>query len=179
MVREAGGEAPKRQDVTFRRATAADGIRYRRDIGTDSVSTFRSRLSQTTRCYLVEGDGKLLHASWATSSRAWTAEISGFISPPADDVYVYESFTRPETRGRGIYPFALWGICADLGAEGVRLVWVGVEADNVPSIRAITKAGFEEAFEFGFSRRIGKVRVEAPSGPQSRMASVMLSRAAG
>jgi ribosomal protein S18 acetylase RimI-like enzyme len=179
MVRDAGGDAPERDDVSFRRATPSDGIAYERDIGTDADSTFRARLTPTTRCYLVEGEGKLLHASWVTKSRAWTAEISGSISPPPGDAYVYESFTRADARGRGIYPFALSSMCADLGAEGARRVWVGVESDNVPSIRAISKAGFTEAFELHFSRRLGRVRVKAVSGPEARVASVLLSRTEG
>lgn len=174
MVRETGGEPPSRSDLSFREAFGEDAARYARDIGTDSASTFRRRLSPWTRCFVVDDGSTFLHASWITTSRAWTSEIRGYISPPLGDAYIYESFTRPETRGRGIYPFALFSICADLGQHRIGRAWVGVETDNVPSIRAITKAGFEEAFELSFHRRIGRVQIDDLRGPLAEQGRTMI-----
>ena len=177
LVRNAGGPTEARADLAFREATSADGRRYARDIGTDSAGTFRQRLSPWTKCFVVEDGVRFLHASWVTTARAWTSEIKAFISPPVGDAYVYESFTRPETRGRGIYPFALTSICAALADQRVARVWVGVEADNVASIRAIGKGGFENAFELGFQRAWGRVRVQEPTGSLAEQGRTMLTRA--
>lgn len=177
MVRDNGGEAPARPDVSFREAGAEDAARYARDIGTDSPSTFRRRLSPWTRCFVVDDGSTFLHASWMTTARAWTSEIRGYISPPLGDAYVYESFTRPETRGRGIYPFALLSICAELERRQVPRAWVGVEADNAPSIRAITKAGFEDAFEITFHRRLGRVQIDDLRGPLAEQGRTMIRSA--
>lgn len=166
LDRATGGEPQDRPDLSFRPATTEDAAAYARDIATDSVRTFRWRLSESTKCYLVESDGRLLHASWVTTGSAWTAELDAFVSPPPGDAYIYESFTLPETRGRGIYPFALRNVCADLASRGIPRAWIAVEATNTPSVRAITKAGFELAFELRFHRRWGKVQVEAPTGPR-------------
>lgn len=175
LVRDAGGEAPVRSDVSFREATAGDAPRYSRDIGTDSPGTFRRRLSPWTRCYVVEDGNHFLHASWVTTARAWTTEIRGYISPPVGDAYVYESFTRAETRGRGVYPFALFGICEAAREQGVARVWVGVEADNTPSIKAITKGGFEHAFELSFHRSWGSIRIQEPTGPLAEQGRTMVT----
>ena len=177
LVTPAGGEAASRGDLLFRKLTNPDAALYARDIGTDSASTFEKRLTAWTHCYAVVEQDRLLHASWVTTSRAWTNEIRGYICPPVGDAYVYESFTRAETRGRGIYPFALSSIRAALAKEGLGRVWVGVEATNAPSIRAITKAGFEEAFEFGFSRRFGRVRVAPARGPLAEQGRTMIRSA--
>lgn len=165
FVRDAGGDAPQRDDLHFRRATAGDAARYAHDIGTDSVSSFTRRLSEETRCYVVETDGRLVHSSWVTLAAAWTRELRAYVTPPAGDAYVYESFTRSDARGRGIYPFALHSIGATLGSEGVGKVWVAVEEDNIPSVRAVTKAGFEEAFRIGYRRRWGRLHMSDPEGP--------------
>lgn len=175
LVRESGGPVvEERGDLFFREATAADARRYAADIGTDSASTFRRRLSPWTRCYVIDDGTRFLHASWVTTSRAWTSEIRACISPPVGDSYVYESFTRPETRGRGIYPFALLSICAQMAEQGVGRVWVGVEADNAASIRAITKAGFREAFELSFRRAWGRVHIDGVSGPLAEQGRTMI-----
>lgn len=175
LARWTGGTPERRQDLTFRRAGPGDARAYARDIGTDSPTTFRRRLSAATHCYVVVSRGRLLHASWVTTGSAWTAELGAFISPPVGDAYIYESFTRPDARGRGIYPFALHNICAELAKRGVPRAWIATEASNEPSRRAIAKAGFEPAFELGFRRRRGKVQVERPVGPLADAADDFVS----
>ena len=162
------------EGLRFFPAAREDGDRYARDVGTDSPATFAARLSDTTMCFMVEADG-LVHASWVTLSCAWTRELQAYLSPPAGDAYVYESFTHADARGRGIYPFALRNISTWLAARGVSRVWVAVEADNRPSLRAVTKAGFSEAFSISFSRRWGKVTIEGFAGPYAELGAGMVS----
>lgn len=157
------------EGLSFRAATEDDAELYAHDIGTDSAATFRARLAEDVRCYIVEGDGKLLHSSWVTTSAAWTREIARYLTPPKGDAYVYESFTRADARGRGIYPFALAGIVTTLDQEGVERVWVGVEATNLASQRAMDKAGFKEGFRVDFGRKLGRLWVGTPVGPQAEI----------
>ncbi|HWC13449.1 MAG TPA: hypothetical protein VG929_02500 [Actinomycetota bacterium] len=167
ILQRAAGDGPgERDDITLRRATPEDGVRYARDIGTDSPGTFTKRVTPRTWCYVVEADdARLLHATWCTIAGAWTREIAACLVPPRDSAYVYESFTRSDARGKGIYPFALRGIASDLAATGTQRVWVGVEADNFPSLRAVAKAGFEAASQICFERRWGRVRVTSDAPP--------------
>ena len=170
LVRDAGATTPAfRHDpaLVFRAAGPDDAGLYAAAIGTDSPATFRRRLSETTDCFFVEdGDGELLHASWVTTGAAWTREIRAYVLPPPGDAYVYESFTTPEARGRGVYPFALAGICSWAVSEGVGRVWVAVESANAPSLRAITKAGFEPSYSMSYGRRLGRLTlvIERPEG---------------
>lgn len=168
LVRAADAPTPEiRHDpgLVLRRATVSDADEYARSIGTDAAATFRRRLTPTTGCFLVHGDDGLLHASWVTTGAAWTREIDAYLAPPDGDAYVYESFTRPEARGRGVYPFALAGICAWARDAGVGNVWVAVEQGNAPSLKAIRKAGFEESYTIRYSRRLGRLTlvVEKPA----------------
>ncbi len=178
FVRPSENIAAEVPGLNFRRARPDDGPRYARDIGTDSATTFATRLSDRTHCFVVEADDRLVHASWVTTAAAWTRELRAYLVPPMRDGYIYESFTRPDARGRGIYPFALrhivtWGRTAD-----VERLWVGVEEHNDPSIRAITKAGFREAFRLPYERKLGRLTVGHASGPMADLASdfVSLSR---
>jgi hypothetical protein len=170
------GRVARRTDepLDLSRATGEDGADYERYIGTDSEATFASRLTDTTSCWLVRGRGIVLHATWTTTGAAWTGEIDRFFVPPDGGAYIYESFTRPEARGLGVYPFTLVGLGNVLAREGVETLFVGVEAGNTPSVRAITKAGFEPAFTVGLHRRWGRLRLDDPSGPRPELASVCL-----
>lgn len=145
-----------------RRATPDDGEAYARDVGTDTPGTFRARLSDATGCYVVELNGRLVHASWVTTSTAWTRELRAYIRPPTDHCYIYESFTSPRARGRGIYPFALASICRDAVERGWTRAWVAVEDDNPASLKAVAKAGFEPAFTIDITRRLGRLDVQLP-----------------
>jgi RimJ/RimL family protein N-acetyltransferase len=167
LVRNCAEEREDNSSLTLRRATSADGEAYARFIGTDSPATFARRLTDNTTCYLVFEAYKILHATWCTTAAAWTRELHAYLAPPNGDAYVYESFTRADARGKGVYPFALRGIVTDLYRSGTKRVWVGVEAHNAPSLRAVAKAGFQEAFSIPFGRRWGRIWVH----PEGEIAS--------
>jgi hypothetical protein len=176
LVRPTGGDRPSHDSLTFAQATVDDATRYARDVGTDSAATFRSRLSEGTNCFLVLSGDLIVHATWVTTTAAWTRELRTYVAPPAGDAYVYESFTRVEARGRGAYPFALLHISSLLAGRGLSRVWVGVEADNDPSLRAVGKAGFEEAFDVRYRRHVGRLHVDPPIGRLAETGSLMLRR---
>lgn len=163
--RVADGPAPARPSLEVRRATSEDGERYARDIGTDSPRSFRARLSPAEDCYVVDDGAKLLHATWMTTSGAWTRELRRYLRPPMGDAYVYESFTRADSRGRGLYPFALEHICRDVAAQGISRVWVAVEGGNPSSLKAVAKAGFRPVTEVRYRRSWGRLTVDV--GPSS------------
>lgn len=170
------GSPVEKEGLRFRRAAPDDAPRYAHDIGTDSVASFKRRLSERTRCYVVEMNTRLVHSSWVTLAAAWTREVRAYITPPAGDAYVYESFTRADARGRGVYPYALKNICATLGTEGIPRVWVAVEEHNGPSVKAVTKADFEEAFQVSYARKWGRLRIDDPSGPLADIGRTFINR---
>ena len=177
LVRSTEGaelEAGTRSGLEVRRATTREARAYAAQIGTDSPKTFAGRLSDDTGCFLVLEDDAILHASWVTRTGAWAREIRAYICPPPGDAYVYESFTVSKARGRGVYPYALGHIVAEMGRSGVNNVWVAVEAGNQASRRAIAKAGFEVAYEISYRRDLGRFRTTGPSGPRASEAAKML-----
>ena len=147
-------------------ATPAHAGQYARDIGTDAPSTFRARLSPTTTCWLVLSGNRIIHATWASFGATWIGELGRYFCPPPAHGYLYESFTAPDQRGQGIYPAALRGIAARLHARGITRVWIAATADNVASLRAISKAGFETEFRIPYRRRAARIQVDVPPGAQ-------------
>ncbi len=169
--------------LRVRRADPSDAPRYARDIGTDTASTFRGRLTRTTACFVAELDGRIVHASWVTTSGAWTRELQLYVVPArgeshdsqGGEAYVYESFTRPEARGRGAYPQVLLHISTWAAVAGRTRVWVAVEGANAASLKAVTKAGFSPGFELSFGRRLGRLRRSEPVGPAAAVGRRMLA----
>lgn len=176
FARDPVAERPSRDGLEFREATKNDGARYARDIGTDSAKSFAGRLSDRTHCFIVEDERAFLHASWVTTAGAWTRELRSYVVPPSGDAYIYESFTRADARGKGVYPFALANILSWAATAGIGRVWVAVEEHNPPSLRAVTKAGFVEAFRLPFSRKLGRLTIGSATGPMTDVSASFLSR---
>ena len=154
---------PSTDDLLFRSATPEDGEAFARDIGTDSPGSFRARLSPTTSCFVIEANGRLLHSSWVTTSGAWTRELRSYLRPPQGGAYIYESFTRPDARGKGLYPTALRGIASDAFERGLDSLWVAVEAGNHSSLRAVSKVGFIPVSRLDYRRRWGRMTLRIPT----------------
>lgn len=171
LVRSTEGPRPSASGLEFLEASETDAVAYARDIGTDSARTFAVRRSESTRCFVVKDGDLMVHATWMTTGGAWTRELRAYLRPPQGEAYVYESFTRAEARGRGVYPFTLGEIAAWLGARGIGRLWVAVEGDNPPSLRAVTKAGFEESFRISYRRRLGRLAIDPPGGPDPSAAA--------
>jgi hypothetical protein len=169
-------EVPRKtnEPLALERATPDDGRDYERFIGTDSATSFAKRLTDRTSCWFVRGRGMVLHATWTTTGEAWTNEIKRYFAPPPGAAYVYESFTRAEARGLGVYPFALVEIGRRLAEEGTATMYVGVEASNSASVRAITKAGFEPVFTLRYEARYGKLSLADASGVEPELAARLL-----
>lgn len=148
-----------------------DAAAYARDIATDSVSSFSARLARGDRCFGIRGGEGLVHASWVSTGPTWVGELRRFFCPPPRSAYVYESYTRPEARGRGIYPRALRSIATLMAAEGRSELWIAATADNAPSLGAIGKAGFTLRFEIGFEIRRGRARLDLPLEARSLVAT--------
>ena len=176
LARFAGGDWAPRDDLEFVVASPSDGQRYARDIGTDSPSTFAARLTATTQCFLVTDGSRILHSSWVATESAWTRELGGYLMVPDGDCYVYESFTRADARGRGVYPFALKGISNWAAQRELLRVWVAVESGNSASLRAVSKGGFEPQLTIAFRRSVGRLQVTGGDCPSGDIESLCLSR---
>jgi GNAT superfamily N-acetyltransferase len=165
LARDTAEEFPSLNGYELREARPEEGPAYARDVGTDSPWTFRKRITEATRCFVVVHRDRFVHATWMTARAAWTREIRTYLLPPAGDAYVYESFTHPTARGRGVYPFALRGIAAVLSGRGVKRLWVAVEEHNPQSLKAVEKAGFAPVWEISYRRRFGTFHLEVAPMP--------------
>jgi ribosomal protein S18 acetylase RimI-like enzyme len=165
LQRRAGGTAAPTTELIVREARHSDAPAYERDIGTETAGRVAERLSRPgASCWIAETGGHMVHASWVETKAAWVGEIERLLVVPPGDAYIYQSFTRPEMRGRGIYPAVLTTLSERLGSRGINCLWIAVEATNPASLRAIQKSGFTHVFEIAFQHRFGRIQVSVPDG---------------
>jgi len=109
----------------------------------------------------VEG-GTLIHHGWTAEnqSRALLTEVGQELPLPPRSSVVYDCYTHPGARGRGIYKRSLRHLLQAIAAKGCSdWIFIWVLAGNGASRHVIEQAGFDyygSAFQLtvlGWSRR--------------------------
>jgi GNAT superfamily N-acetyltransferase len=124
--------------------------------------------NDTAELYVAcEGDW-VVFACWIFKERAPVeAARGGWLELPGDTVCLEDSGVSPDFRGRGVAG-ATWATVADgLAERGYSRMITKVAEDNVPSRKAVSKAGFMESAVMRTSRvafvtRVGVTSLGAP-----------------
>lgn len=109
--------------------------------------------------YSAVEDRTLVHYGWVTypQRRAPDAALGLEFVPPEGSAALWDYFTHPKARGRGLYLRTLWQCLHDAVAiDGARHAYIYVYADNAISRRAIEKAGFHKAGSLVLERSFGR-----------------------
>lgn len=112
------------------------------------------------RCYTLVENDCLIHYGWLgfrqTKSRLSEVEQE-FVYDEPENAVLYDFFTHPQARGRGLYQQALYQILHDVAAvPGIKKIYIMVLADNGPSRHVIEKVGFKYQGSLFRQRRFGK-----------------------
>ena len=105
---------------------------------------------------LVEGR-RLLHYAWLIErqTRGEDGWVDQVYFPPPDTAVLFDHFTHPLARGRGLYFQAICRLLHDARAiEGARQAYVTVFASNGASRHVIEKAGFQHEASLFKQRRL-------------------------
>lgn len=96
---------------------------------------------------LVDGDEKIVHFMWVRPFDEFhLSELRSFVpSPSPECVIVFDAWTPPALRGRGLYAEALAHVVARIQRDGKR-AWIFSSSRNAPSIRGLQKAGLRPSF---------------------------------
>jgi RimJ/RimL family protein N-acetyltransferase len=127
---------------------------------TDFFKMAVSRLEAGHHVYTRVDKGRLVHWGWLAENpkTGFMDEVhQEYIYPPGSAV-VYDFFTHPEARGRGLYSSSIRQMMADAAAAGMNQIFVFVLADNDPSRRVIEKAGFRHVVSLFEQIQAGKAK---------------------
>ncbi len=100
------------------------------------------RFLQGQRCFVASMQGRIVHARWLSTGKAWCEVLATEIPLAPGAAYLYESFTVPEVRtfglARAVGKFSL----RRLRDEGVHIVVAVVDPWNREGRRALENAGW-------------------------------------
>jgi GNAT superfamily N-acetyltransferase len=101
------------------------------------------RLRNGESCAVARHGSEVVSYCWSTDGPAWVGEINRLVVPEPPDVYLYDAFTLPPWRGRGLFRVLLSRLLAMSRERGRRRALIFALASNRASCRAIEGTGFE------------------------------------
>ncbi len=109
------------------------------------LSDVMTRIEAGVHSYTVVRDNRLVHYGWLTerSEQSFITEVQHPYQYPPNSAVMWDFYTHPASRGQGLYSQSLKQIMSDSAADpGTDFIYIAVLADNMPSRKAIEKAGF-------------------------------------
>ncbi len=128
--------------IVIRQLTESDVPALKRMKQEANGARFYRRMRDSKLGFVAEHNGRILHYSWVSLADEFESWSGRWVRLGANEAYVYDGFTSPDARGRGIYPAVLRGIETRLSEKGIRRLWIIIGRNNAPSLRAAARAGF-------------------------------------
>lgn len=100
------------------------------------------RLSAGDRCFIGEMDGRIVHSFWAATSNARIDFLNLGLPLKPGELYLYQSFTPPEIRGRGFATATLASALEIMRREGVKRVLCCIQLDRAMGYPPFLRTGF-------------------------------------
>ena len=108
---------------------------------------FMDRFENGDHCFLILDGTKIAHTSWLTFRDIFITENNKLFKIKPNEACIYDVSTEVEYRSLGLYTNMLNRIIIYCKFSGVKKCYIYSEANNVPSIKGIIKAGFENDVE--------------------------------
>jgi len=119
------------------------------------------RLEEGGHAYTFVENGRLVHYGWLVErqQQAAIAEIGQVFEMPPGSAVLYNFYTHPEHRGKGLYQRSLAQMAYDAAnIPGTQYVYIGALKENAVSCHVIEKAGFQYQQSLFQTRRLGSLK---------------------
>jgi CelD/BcsL family acetyltransferase involved in cellulose biosynthesis/RimJ/RimL family protein N-acetyltransferase len=129
------------------------------DFHEGKMRSIRKRLADGDELFVAELDGEFAHVAWLGQRDEIVAssEVGDEVRLPLPrrGAVIYDCWTPPAMRGRGVYPRVLRELAARAPCDDV---WIYCHRTNVASARGILRAGFRPSHRMGVERWRGHAR---------------------
>lgn len=105
------------------------------------------RLNLGRHCYIARVAGQLAAYGWLTFDKEEIGELGLSVRLLPGEAYIWDCATLPAFRGQRLYPALLASILGELQRTGFQRVWIGMDADNLPSKTGAVLAGFQPVID--------------------------------
>ena len=113
------------------------------DVGASWHPQAAERLRDGQAYAIAHHEAEVVAYCWLAFTPVWVGEIGHAVVPGPEDVYLYDAFTMPGWRGRGLFSAMISPLLALARSRHRKRALIFVDAGNRASRRAIERAGFE------------------------------------
>lgn len=106
------------------------------------AALLRWRFSQGELCWAAKAEEEIVSYVWAAPKRERVGELCKSIELKEGEIYLYDAFTVPEWRGKGLYPAILSRQLDYFKHKGYERALIFTVEENLASRRGILRAGF-------------------------------------
>lgn len=135
------GSPQPRIPVTLSRAGLGEAEELTLAMGLDDPAPVLQRFHVGSRCYIVRADDKFVAYGWISFDEEEVGELGLRIRLNKGEAYIWDCGTLPAYRGKRLYPALLGYMLRELQSADFQRVWIGTDADNLPSQVGVALAG--------------------------------------
>lgn len=161
-----------RLPTTFLRFDQADAGELAQTMRCDD-ETVRRRFDAGKHCYGGKIENEIATYGWVTFDQEHIGELGLTIHLASGDVYIWDCATLPTYRGLRLYAALLSYIVSTLHALGLRRIWIGADADNLPSQAGMIRAGFQPVIDMVLAPASSGLRLRGRPGTPEQLVSEM------
>ena len=128
------------------------------------ASTSLARLKAGQHVYTYVEEGRLLHYGWLAErpDQSLLSESCQSFALPPNSAYLFDFYTFPQARGRGLYTQCLQKMLSDLAhMPGTDKMYIAVRGDDEPARLAIENLGFTYERSLTEMRQSGRSALDA------------------
>jgi len=131
------------------------------------VREYRDKLANDELGFFAGSAGKMVGSIWATVNRTHSSFVArGHVRLFPSEGLVHDIVTGPEVRGRGVGPFMVANIAAELlKQQGVRKIVIDVNTKNRPSLRMMEKVGLRAKEKMLYISAFGTLLLQKKLAP--------------
>ena len=130
-------------DLEWRLAGKDDLPAFKELLPKYRVKIIKNRFSNGEHCLLALYKGLIVHYCWIVwEDNYYVKELEFEVPVLPDKAYIYDAFTRPGYRNRGIYGRVLQECGRRMSAMGKRGVILYCDRKNPAAVRAALRSGF-------------------------------------
>jgi GNAT superfamily N-acetyltransferase len=114
----------------------------------DDPDPILQRFLKGKHCYIARVEGTIASYGWVTFDEEEIGELGMSIRLKRGEAYIWDCATLPEYRGQHLYPALLAHMVNALKHRGLQRIWIGTDADNLPSQSGVMRVGCHPVLEF-------------------------------
>lgn len=140
FVQDLDCKLPERRpalDMTMRQTLSIDFDALRECDRSLSNAVVRERFERGDVCFVaIDAQDKIAHSNWVSTTRGHIPELDRDLILRPREAYMYNTITRPDLRGCGLFADVRGFLVKRLHADGCKSLFFYVRGDNYIGLRA-------------------------------------------